>query len=173
VSRGPCRRGKDDAIARSGAWRERVEHLAPAQPRHAQIADDQIEWLHQRAFNAWLRRGPTHFVTQLSSVACMYGECEARHHNEYRRFRAVRRAGSLSAPRARGLAPRAHCRQLDRERRAAAAAAPRDSPRCYAVFLDDARKWRARPSFAFGFVLKNGSNTRCARLGYPVRCRRC
>src|SRR5206468_74571 len=43
-------RGKNDAIGhRRVHARERVEHLAPAQPGHTQIADDQIEWLHQRA----------------------------------------------------------------------------------------------------------------------------
>src|SRR2546428_7648259 len=43
-------RGKDDAIGHRGVHaRERVEHLAPAQAGHTQIADDQIEWLHQRA----------------------------------------------------------------------------------------------------------------------------
>src|SRR5207244_9326745 len=43
-------RGEDDAIGDGGVHaRERVEHLAPAQPGHTQIADDQIEWLHQRA----------------------------------------------------------------------------------------------------------------------------
>src|SRR5213078_24970 len=46
--RGP--RGENDAIGdRRVHAREGVEHLAPAEPRHAQIADDQVERLHQRA----------------------------------------------------------------------------------------------------------------------------
>src|SRR3989454_1899314 len=43
-------RGKNDAVGDGRVHaRERVEHLAATQPRHAQIANDQVEWLHQRA----------------------------------------------------------------------------------------------------------------------------
>src|SRR5216117_2372329 len=43
-------RGENDAVGDGRMHaRERVKHLAAAQPRHAQIADDQIEWLHERA----------------------------------------------------------------------------------------------------------------------------
>src|SRR5436190_555932 len=42
-------RGEDDAIGhRRMHAGECVEHLAPTQPGHSQIADDQVEWLHQR-----------------------------------------------------------------------------------------------------------------------------
>ena len=41
-------RGEDDAIGDRGMHtRERVKHLAAAQAGHPQVADNEIEWLHQ------------------------------------------------------------------------------------------------------------------------------
>jgi len=48
--RGPCRPLQNDAIGDGRVHaRERVKHLAPAQPGHPQIANDDIEGLHQSA----------------------------------------------------------------------------------------------------------------------------
>src|SRR5467141_3360625 len=138
-------RGEDDAIGDGGVHaRERVKHLAPAQPGHTQIADDQIEWLHQGALQRLTPVvGQHHLVTPAFERRLhVVKNVRLVVNNEYPEALVPfgRSRFGLGTLRQRASLRAYTGRQFDRERRPAAAARTSRIHRdVAAVFLDDAK----------------------------------